>query len=65
MKSYNGTRIIPSRNFIKKYKLSDNFLLEITDVIHFTSERKIMSVVIYENDGHHTLLTKGAPEMME
>ncbi len=30
----------------------------------FDSDRKVMSVVIRENDGAHTLLTKGAPEVV-
>ena len=60
-------KIKPSKEFIKKFGLSDDFEYEILKIFHFDHGKKMMSVII-ENPlkkGKYIYLAKGAPEVMK
>lgn len=52
---------------MKKYKLPDNFCLEIVQSFRFTSEKKRVTQVVFDGNtqGEYQIYSKGAPEIMK
>ena len=60
--------IVPTKEHKRQFKLPFNFIYKVRRVIEFTSERKMMSNIIQNDDKNgetFTLLCKGAPEVIK